>query len=75
MYELTVYWSETYLLDLSKDLLVTTDLLVITETKMGSTFPVSEFHIDGFSIPYRLDRNSNGGGVIVYFREDIFWIL
>ena len=42
---------------------------------MGSTFPVSEFHIDGFSIPYRLDRNSNGGGVIVYFREDIFWIL
>ena len=49
MYELIVYWSETYLLDLSKDLLVTTDLLVIIETKIGSSFPVLEFHIDGFS--------------------------
>ena len=47
------------------------DILVITETKLGNTFPVSQFHIDGLSIPYRLDRNRNGGGVIVYVREDI----
>ena len=47
------------------------DILVITETKLGNSFPVLQFHIDGFSIPYRLDRNRNGGGVIVYIREDI----
>ena len=47
------------------------DILVITETKLGNSFPVLQFHIDGFSIPYRLDRNRNGGGVTVYVREDI----
>ena len=47
------------------------DILVITETKLDNTFPVSQFHIDGFSMPYRLNRNRNGGGVIDYVREDI----
>ena len=47
------------------------DILVITETKLDNTFPVSQFHIERFSIPYRLDRNRNGGGVTVYVREDI----
>ena len=46
-------------------------ILVIIETKLGNTFPVSQFHIDGLSIPYRLDSNRNRGGVIVYVREDI----
>ena len=47
------------------------NILIITETKLDDTFPVSQFHIDGFSKPYRLDRNRNGGGVIIYVREDI----
>ena len=47
------------------------DILIITETKLDDTFPGSQFHIDGFSKPYRLDRNRNGGGVIIYVREDI----
>ena len=47
------------------------DILIITETKLDNTFPVSQFHIDGFSKPYRLDRNRNGDGVIIYVREDI----
>ena len=47
------------------------DILVITETKLDNTFPVSQFHIDGFSIPYRLDTNRNGGSVIVYVWKDI----
>ena len=46
------------------------DILIITETKLDGTFPVSEFHIDGFSKPYRLDRNRSRGGVIIYVRED-----
>ena len=47
------------------------DVLIITETKLDDTFPVWQFHIDGFSKPYRLDRNRNGGGVIIYMREGI----
>ena len=47
------------------------DILVITETKLDNSFPDNQFKIDGFSIPYRLDRNLYGGGVIIYVREDI----
>ena len=47
------------------------DILVITETKLDDTFPLAQLYVDGFSKPYRLDRNRNGGGVIVYVREDI----
>ena len=46
------------------------DILVITETKLDSTFPTSQFLI-GYSEPYRFDRNSNGGGVLIYVRDDI----
>ena len=47
------------------------DVLVITETKLDDTFPTAQFSIDGFSIPYRQDRNKNGGGILIYVREDI----
>ena len=47
------------------------DILIITETKLDEAYPISQFHIDGCSMPYRLDRNRNGGGVIIYVREDI----
>ena len=46
------------------------DILVTTEVKLGITFSVWQFHIDGFSIPCILDRNRNEGGVTVV-REDI----
>ena len=44
---------------------------MITETKLDDTFPLGQFYVDGFTMPYRLDRNCNGGGVIIYVREDI----
>lgn len=47
------------------------DVLMISETKLDNTFPISEFLIEGFSTPYRLDRNKNGGGIMLYVREDI----
>ena len=47
------------------------DILVITETKLNDTFPAVNFMIDGFCIPYRMDRNANGGGILIYVREDI----
>ena len=39
------------------------DILIITERKLDNTFQHSK--------PYRLDRNRNGGGIIIYVREDI----
>ena len=47
------------------------DILQITETKIDSSFPSAQFQIDGYTTPYRLDRDSNGGGILVYVREDI----
>ena len=47
------------------------DILVITETKLDDTFLTANFMIDGFSKPYRRDRTANGGGVLIYVRDDI----
>ena len=47
------------------------DILVLTETKIDSSFPNAQFRIDGFSAPFRLDRNRFGGGVLIYVRENI----
>ena len=47
------------------------DILLISETKLNSSFPLNQFHIDGFTTPYRLDRNQIGGGIMLYIKEDI----
>ena len=44
---------------------------MISETKLDSSFPKEQFHLHGFSEPYSLDRNGNGGGILVFIREDI----
>ena len=47
------------------------DILVVTETKIDESFPSEQLSINGFSKPYRLDRNRNGGGILIYVWEDI----
>ena len=47
------------------------DLLMVSETKLDENFPQGQFKISGFSRPFKLDRNSNGGGIILFVREDI----
>ena len=47
------------------------DILIINETKLDSSFAVNQFCINDFLTLYRLDRNRNGGGIIIYVREDI----
>ena len=47
------------------------DTLLVSETKIDDIFPIGKFLIDEFSTPYRLDRNSNGGGPMLFVREDI----
>ena len=46
------------------------DILLLSETKIDSSFPTAQFHIDRFTI-YRCDRNENGGGLILYGRKDV----
>ena len=47
------------------------DILVVTETRLDETFLESLFLMDGFSRPYRLDRNKNGGGIIIFICNPI----
>ena len=47
------------------------DVIIVTEIKLDDSFPNAQFCIDGFSIPYRLDRDRNGGGLMIYVRNDI----
>ena len=47
------------------------DILILTETKLDESFRTIQFLIEGYSKPFRLDRNRNGGGLLVYIREDI----
>ena len=47
------------------------NVLRVSETKINDSFPNGNSLIDGFSTPYRLDRNSNGGGLMLFAREDI----
>ena len=47
------------------------DILILTETKLDETFLTSQFLMDGFSKPYRFDRNKYGGGVMIYIRDTI----
>ena len=46
------------------------DVLLVSKTKIDE-FSQWKFLIDWFSTPYRLDRNSNGGGLMLFVREDI----
>ena len=47
------------------------DILLISETKVNSSFSSSQFAIDGFSYPFRIDRNSSEGGIKLFVREEI----
>ena len=47
------------------------DILMLSETKLDSTFPSIQFLINGFSVPHRLDRNSKGSGILLYVRDKI----
>ena len=46
------------------------DLLLISETKTDSSFPTAQFHMDSSTI-HRRDRDENGGGLLLYIREDV----
>ena len=45
--------------------------LMTSESKIDDSFHDSQFFIDGYSAPYRLHRNRNGGGIMLFVRNDI----
>ena len=48
------------------------DILCVDETKIDSSYPNAQFHVDGYQFaPFRKDRNNYGGGKMVYIRDGI----
>ena len=43
--------------------------MVISEAKLDDSFPESQFKTPGYFSPFRLDRDQNGGGIMVFVRE------
>ena len=44
---------------------------MISETKLDNSFPEGQFLVEGYSKPYRIDHNCQGGGIMLYVRADI----
>ena len=44
---------------------------MVSETKIDDTLPESQFLIEDLSKPFRLERRTKGGGILLYIREDI----
>ena len=47
------------------------EIFVVTETKLDEIFLKSLFLMNGFSKPYRLDRNKNRGEIMIFIRKTI----
>ena len=52
-------------------IVVNLDILIISETELHESFPVSQFLIPDFENPIRLDWSSSGGGIMLYIRQGI----
>ena len=46
------------------------DILAVCGTKLDETSPSSQFHMNGFSLLYNLDRNRNGEGLMIFVKEN-----
>ena len=47
------------------------DVLAIAETKIDNSFPTSQFHMQNFKTPFRLDVSGNKGSLLVYVKNGI----
>ena len=46
-------------------------MLLVSEAKLGASFPTMQFLMNGFCKPHRLDLCSNGEGLMPYIRENL----
>ena len=44
---------------------------MVSETKLDNSFPEGQFLIDGYSPLIRIDRDIQGGGLMLFVKEDI----
>ena len=44
---------------------------MVSETKQDPSFPQVQFRIEGWAPSFRYDRNSHGGGILLFIRENI----
>ena len=58
-------------LDFLKDISDDHDILCFSETHLDQNIEMSEVFIDGFNEPFRKDRNSSGGGVLIYLSNHL----
>ena len=49
---------------------ISLDYLVVSETKLHSSFPPAQFHINGYKIRARRHRDKIGGGLIEFVKKD-----
>ena len=47
------------------------DISIVAETKLDSSFPTTQFVIQGFYNPLRLDINRRSGGLLIYVKGSI----
>ena len=47
------------------------DVLLKSRTKINASFPSSQFILDGFTPPHRLDRTQHGGVKMLFIRQDV----
>ena len=47
------------------------DIFMISEKKLDESFPPGQFLLYGYSAPFRSDGDGNGGGILLFIREDI----
>ena len=47
------------------------DILTVSETIIDTSFATTQFAIQGFVPPFRLDRTNTGRGVLIHARDDI----
>ena len=47
------------------------DILAIAETKIDESFPTAQFLLLGYHSPYRFDKSSKTGGILVYVKASI----
>ena len=47
------------------------NIVTVTGTKLDSSFPEGKICIEVFPITYKVGRNGNGWGLMIYVRDDI----
>ena len=47
------------------------DVILVSETKLDSSFTLYQFLIDSFASPQSFHRNQNDRVIMLYIREDI----